>query len=82
MKGGGAWEGLRSALDKAAQLGSQAGAYAVSSARELSQKVAAEVAGARVLVDYSVQEQVASAGPGGVWRIYIARSRRQGETGS
>ena len=52
---------------------------AASTAKDLSKAVAQEVVGAKCLLDYSLQGQVASAGPGCLWKIYRARAKKEGK---
>ncbi|GAB4813447.1 hypothetical protein N2152v2_000493 [Parachlorella kessleri] len=51
---------------------------AASTAKDLSKAVAQEVVGAKCLLDYSLQGQVASAGPGCLWKVYRARAKKEG----
>ena len=52
---------------------------AASTAKDLSKAVAQEVVGAKCLLDYSLQGQVASAGPGCLWKVYRARAKKEGK---
>lgn len=63
---------LQSALGQAMQ-------SAASTAKSIGGAVAAEVVGARCLLDYNVEAQVASGGPCSLWKIYTARSKKEGE---
>lgn len=59
----------------------QATKSATHAAVEASRAVAAEVAGARCLQDYTITGQVATSGSTGLWRIYEARARKTGKKG-
>lgn len=56
-------------------------AQAVSGAQVIGKRLQQEALGAQCLLDYSVAPQPsASGGPGGVWKIHIARSKKEGES--
>lgn len=74
MKGGGLKE-------KLAGLAQQVGAQVAQGAKAASKLVSQEVLGAQCLLDYAVGSQLASAGPGGLWRVYTARSKKEGKRG-
>ena len=71
MKAGGLKEKLSS-------LAQSVGAQVASGAKAASKLVSQELVGAQSLLEYAVGIQVASAGPGGLWKIYIARSKKEG----
>lgn len=55
-------------------------AQAVSGAQVIGKRLQQEALGAQCLLEYSVATQPsASGGPGGVWKIYTARSKKEGE---
>lgn len=56
-------------------------AQAVSGASVIGKRLQQEALGAQCLLDYSVAQQPsATGGPGGVWKIYTARSKKEGES--
>lgn len=73
-------EQFRSHLKTLGTVLGQATRSATDAAKDLSRAVATEVGGARCLQAYQLEDsQVASGGPGGLWKIYLARARKEGE---
>lgn len=70
---------VRSQLRSLGAVLGQATKSATHAAVEASRAVAAEVAGARCLQDYTITGQVATSGSTGLWRIYEARARKTGK---
>ncbi|KDD72582.1 hypothetical protein H632_c3167p0, partial [Helicosporidium sp. ATCC 50920] len=54
----------------------QATRTATDVAKDLSRAVAQELGAVRCLQSYSVEGQVCTAGPGGLWRVYAAKARK------
>jgi hypothetical protein len=72
MKGGFNFDALKAAASSFVH-------SAASTAKDLSKAVAQEVVGAKCLLDYTLQGQVASAGPGCLWKVYQARAKKEGK---
>lgn len=68
-------QSVRSYLGQAAQTAKELSTQAAVAAKDLS----SQVIGAKCLRDYSMQGLTASAGPGCMWNIYAARSKREGD---
>lgn len=72
-------EQLRSGWKTLGNVLGQATKTATDAAVVVTRAVAAEVVGARCLQGYTVEaEPSAFAGPGGIWKIYTARSKKDG----
>lgn len=65
--------------DKLLAFGQQAAAAAAHGAKAAAKLASQEVLGAQCLLDYQVGPQVASSGPLGLWKVYSARSKKEGE---
>jgi hypothetical protein len=64
--------------DKLLAFGQQAAAAAAQGAKAAAKLASQEVLGAQCLLDYQLGQQVASSGPLGLWKIYLARSKKEG----
>ena len=67
-------QSVRSYLGQAAQTAKELSAQAAVAAKDLS----SQVVGAKCLRDYTVQGLTGTAGPGSMWKIFAARSRKEG----
>ena len=56
----------------------QAASQAVQTASSTARDLQAQIAGAKVLRDYNLQGSTIQIGPGGLWRLTTARSRKEG----
>lgn len=65
--------------DKLLAFGQQAAAAAAHGAKAAAKLASQEVLGAQCLLEYQVGAQVASSGPLGLWKVYSARSKKEGE---
>ncbi|KAL3160085.1 hypothetical protein ABBQ32_010866 [Trebouxia sp. C0010 RCD-2024] len=65
---------VRSYLGQAAQTAKELSSQAAVAAKDLS----SQVVGAKCLREYTVQGLTGSAGPGNMWKIFAARSRKEG----
>lgn len=65
---------VRSYLGQAAQTAKELSSQAAVAAKDLS----SQVVGAKCLREYTVQGLTGSAGPGSLWKIFAARSRKEG----
>ena len=65
---------VRSYLGQAAQTAKELSSQAAVAAKDLS----SQVVGAKCLREYTVQGLTGSAGPGSMWKIFAARSRKEG----
>lgn len=72
-------DNLRSQLRSLGAVLGQATKSATHAAIEVSRAVATEVVGARCLQDYTLMGQVGTGGPKGLWRIYLAKTKRPGK---
>lgn len=67
-------QSVRSYLGQAAQTAKELSTQAAVAAKDLS----SQVVGAKCLREYTVQGLTGSAGPGSMWKIFAARSRKEG----
>ena len=65
--------------DKLLAFGQQAAAAAAHGAKAAAKLASQEVLGAQCLLEYQVGAQAASSGPLGLWKVYSARSKKEGE---
>lgn len=65
---------VRSYLGQAAQTAKELSSQAAVAAKDLS----SQVIGAKCLRDYNMQGLTGSAGPGCLWKIFAARSKKEG----
>ena len=65
---------VRSYLGQAAQTAKELSSHAAVAAKDLS----SQVVGAKCLREYTVQGLTGSAGPSCMWKIFAARSRKEG----
>ena len=68
-------QSVRSYLGQAAQTAKELSSQAAVAAKDLS----SQVVGAKCLREYTVQGLTGSAGPGSLWKIFAARSRKEGD---
>lgn len=71
-------QSVRSYLGQAAQTAKELSSQAAVAAKDLS----SQVVGAKCMRDYTVQGLTGSAGPGNLWKIFSARSRKEGSCSS
>ena len=69
---------VRSYLGQAAQTAKELSSQAAFAAKDLS----SQVIGAKCLRDYNMQRLTGSAGLGCLWKIFAARSKKEGELSS
>lgn len=66
---------VKSYLGQAAQTAKELSSQAAVAAKDLS----SQVIGAKCLRDYSMQGLTGSAGPGCFWKLFAARSKKEGK---